>query len=155
MKKNLFFSQSETHTAKLCFSVVFKHFVEIHRELLFLVKKWLSEKRTEILRTLVFLNIFEKAQIQRKIWICLNNSFWSDQYKGTNINKNCFSPQSEPHSAKLCFSVVLKHFRGNSQRTSLLSPKSPISEKSTEILRKVVFLNMFEKGQILRKFGFV
>ena len=34
--------------------------------------------------------------------------------KGDNINKNCFSPQSEPHSAKLCLSVVLKHFWGNS-----------------------------------------
>ena len=34
--------------------------------------------------------------------------------KGININKNIFSPQSEPHTAKLCLSVVLKHFWGNS-----------------------------------------
>ena len=33
---------------------------------------------------------------------------------GININKNCFSPQIEPHTAKLCFSVVLKRFCGNS-----------------------------------------
>ena len=30
-----------------------------------------------------------------------------------------------------------------------------ISERCTEILRKFVFLNMFEKGQILRKIEFV
>ena len=40
--------------------------------------------------------------------------FWSNQLKEININKNCFSPQSEPHTAKLCLSVVLKHFCGNS-----------------------------------------
>ncbi len=38
--------------------------------------------------------------------------------------KNCLSPQSEPHTAKLCFSVVLKSFWRNSQRTSLFSQKS-------------------------------
>ena len=65
--------------------------------------------------------------------------------------KPCFSPQSEPHTAKLCFSVVLRHFCGNSQRTSLYGKKKMvISERSTIILRKLVFLNIFEKGQILR-----
>ena len=48
-------------------------------------------------------------------------------------------------------SVVLKHFVGNSQRTSLFSQKSGISERSTEILRKFVSLNMFENEEILRK----
>ncbi len=70
---------------------------------------------------------------------------------GGILTKTCFSPQSDPQTAKLCVSVVLKHFRGNLQRTSLFSQKMTISEKSTEIIRKVVFLNKFEKGQILRK----
>ena len=61
------------------------------------------------------------------------------------------SPQSEPQSAKLCFSVFLKHFLRNSQRTSLFNPKSCYLIKSTEIHRKFVFLNKFEKRQILRK----
>ena len=34
--------------------------------------------------------------------------------KGININKNSFSPQSEPDSAKLFLSVVLKNFWENS-----------------------------------------
>ena len=103
---------------------------EIHRELLFLDQKvTISERRTEILTKFVFLNMFENGQILRKIWICLNNSFWSNQWKGTNIKKICFSPHTVPHTAKLCFSVVLIFFRGNSQRTSLFSPKSDYLRK--------------------------
>ncbi len=43
-----------------------------------------------------------------------------------NINKNLFFISSEPHTAKLCFSVNLKHFSGNSQRTSLFSQKGTL-----------------------------
>ena len=57
------------------------------------------------------------------------------------------SRQSEPHTANLCFSVVLKLFQANTLQTSLFSQKMTISERSTEILRKFVFLNKFEKGQ--------
>ena len=38
---------------------------------------------------------------------------------------------------------------------SLFSQKMPISERSSEILRKHVFLNKFEKKLSRRKFGFV
>ena len=54
--------------------------------------------------------------------------------KVTNINKKNISPKSEPSTVKLCLSVVLKHFGGNSLRTFLLSHKMTISETSTEIL---------------------
>ena len=70
---------------------------------------------------------------------------------GKILTKTLFSPQNEPHTAKLCFSVVFKHFWANLQQTSLLVKKVIISESCTEILRKFVFLNKFEKGQILRK----
>ena len=33
--------------------------------------------------------------------------------KGIYINKKRFSPQSEPHTVKLCLSDVLKNFCGN------------------------------------------
>ena len=62
---------------------------------------------------------------------------------GQILTKNCFSPQNVPHAAKLCFPVVLKHFWANSPKTSLFSQKMTISERSTEILRKFVFLNKF------------
>ena len=70
---------------------------------------------------------------------------------GEILTKTYFSPQSEPHTAKLFFFVVLKHFGGNSQRTSLFIKRGTVAENSNEILRKFVFLNIFEKGQILRK----
>ena len=57
----------------------------------------------------------------------------------TNINQNCFSPHSEPYTAKLCFSVVLMHFWGNSQRTSLFSPKSDSLRKEHRNTQKVCF----------------
>ena len=105
-------------------------FGEIHRGLLFLDQKvTLSERRTEILTKFVFLNMFENRQTLRKIWICLNKCFWSNQWKGTNIKKICFFPHTVPHTAKLCFSVVLMLFRGNSQRTSLFNPKSDYLRK--------------------------
>ena len=65
--------------------------------------------------------------------------------------KKCFSPQSEQHTAKLYLSVVLKHFWSNSLRTFFLNIKVTKSETSTEILRKFVFLTMFERDKILRK----
>ena len=74
---------------------------------------------------------------------------------GEILINTCFSTQSEPHTAKLCFSVVLKHIWINSERTTLFGQKIVNSERSTEILRKFVFLNMFEKGNSSGKFGFV
>ncbi len=65
--------------------------------------------------------------------------------------KTCFSPQSEQPTANLFFFFFLKDFGGNSQRSSLFIPKMTISETSKEKLRKFVFLNKFDKGQILRK----
>ena len=45
------------------------------------------------------------------------------------LTKTCFSLQIQLHTAKLCFSVVLKYFWGNSQRTSLFSQKSEYLRK--------------------------
>ena len=62
------------------------------------------------------------------------------------LTKICFSPKSEPHTAKLGFSVVLKHFLGKFiENYSFFVKKVTISEISSEKLRK------FEKGHILRK----
>ncbi len=50
----------------------------------------------------------------KKIWICLNKCFYSKPQNWINITKNGFFPQSEPNTAKLCLSVALKNFGGNS-----------------------------------------
>ena len=58
---------------------------------------------------------------------------------GEILTKTCFSPLSEPHSAKLCFSVVLKFFGGNSQRTTPFSPISEYLRKEHRKTQKVWF----------------
>ncbi len=87
----------------------------------------------------------------RKIWICLKTVFDQTSKRGQILTKICFSPQNEPHTAKLCFAVVLKRFGVNSLKTSLFSQKMTLSERSSEILGKFLFLNKLEKGQIQRK----
>ena len=64
------------------------------------------------------------------------NFFWSNKRNGTNITKNCFAPQNQPHTAKQNFLGVLKHFH-------------PKLTKKNFCLR--FFLNEFEIGKILGK----
>ena len=65
---------------------------------------------------------------------------------GEILTKTGVSPQIEPHTAKLCFSVFLSIFGEINRELLYLVKKVAISERSTEILRKFVFLNMFRKG---------
>ncbi len=58
---------------------------------------------------------------------------------GQLLTKKSFSPQNELHTAKLCFSVVLKNFCRNSLKASLFIKKIAIPERSLEILRKITF----------------
>ena len=95
--------------------------------------------------------MFEKGKILRKIWICLNNYFDQTSQMVEILTKTSFSPQSEPHTAELYFSVFLKEFLENPQRTSLFSQKLAILEMSKEKLRKLCFFNIFENGKILIK----
>ena len=131
-------------------------FVEIQRKLLFLVKKvTFSEKRTEKLTKFVFLNMFENRQTLRKIWICLNNCFWSNLWNGGCINKKCFSPQSKPHTAKQFFLLFWSFFAGNSQRTSLFRPKSDYLRKENWNTHSLFFLTCLKMGKSWGEFGFV
>ena len=112
-KQKLFLPNVSHIQLNYAFLLFCSFFGEIHRELLFLVQKvTISEKSTEILRKFVFVNKFEKWQILKKIWICLT-VFEQTSKMGEILIKTCFSTQSEPHTAKLCFSVVLKHFVEN------------------------------------------
>ena len=55
--------------------------------------------------------------------------FLKKTLKGDIYYQNCFSPQSAPHTAKLCLSVVLKNFWGNLLKTYLFSQKSEYLRK--------------------------
>ena len=154
--KNCFSPKNEQHTAKISFFVIFKHFRgNSQRTSLFNQKSGYLRKENGNTQKVWFSKHVWKGWILCKIRICLNNCFWSNRSMGTYSNKNCFSPQSEPHTAKLCFSVLFKHFWRNSQRTSFFVKKVTITERSTEIHRKFVFLIMFVNGKSWLKFGFV
>ena len=129
------------------------HLGEIHRELLFLVQKWLT--CTEILRKFVFLNMFEKGQILRKIWMCLNNSFDEPSKRGQILTKNDFFPKVSHIQLNYVFRLFWSIFGEIQREIPFLIKKVTLSERSTKILRKFVFFNMFEKGKSWRKFGFV
>ena len=101
-------------------------------------KKKISETSTEILRKFVFLTMFEKWQILRKIWICLNIFFYQTSKRGHILTKTVFHPKL-CHIQLNCFSVVLKHFRGNSQRTFLFSQKSDYLRNEHWNTQKVCF----------------
>ena len=134
------------HTAKLCFSVVLKHFRgNSQRTSLFSPKSDYLRKNTELLWKFVFLNMFEKGQILKKIWICFKTLCDQTSKMEKIFKKTCFSPQYEPHTDKLCFSVVLKHFRGNSQKTSLLGQKVTFSKRNIEKLRNLFNLIFWKR----------
>ena len=141
-------SHIQLHYALLLFCTIFG---EIHKELLFFSTKWLSLKGVLKNSESLFFWTFLK---RGKSWVNLDlfkQLFLIKPVKGNNINKNCFSPKTEPTTTKLCFSVVLNHFGGSHRELLILVKKVAISERSTEKLRNFFFLNMFEKGQILRK----
>ena len=129
----------------LCYFWVFLG--KVTKNFSFQSKRWLSQKGALKYSESFFFNMFENGKILSNIWICLNNCFWSNQLKGTIINKDCFSPQSEPHTAKLCFSVVFKHFCWHSPRNYRFSQKS-------DYLRKEHW-NSLKRGKSWEKFGFV
>ena len=138
--KKCFSPVSEPHTAKLCFSVVLKHFLgNSQRTSLFSPKIDYLRKEPRNTQKFFFLNKFEKGKILRKIWICLNNFFWSNQKRGQILTKTVFLLKTSHIQTKLCFSVVLKHFLGNSQRTSLFSPKSDHLRKEHRNTQKFFF----------------
>ena len=130
-------------------------FVEIHRELPFLVQKWLSQKGVlKNSESLFFWTCLKRGKSWENLDLC-KQLFLIKPVKGDNINKKCFSHKSEQPTTKLCFSVVLNHFGGSHRELLILVKKVAISERSTVKLSKKNFLNMFEKGKSWGKFGFV
>ena len=79
-KKKKFLLKVSHILLNYAFLLFLSTFEEIHRELFFLViKVTIVETSIEKLRKFVFLTMFEKRQILRKIWICLSKYFWSNQ----------------------------------------------------------------------------
>ena len=119
---------------------------EIHRKNLYLVKKvTFSERRIENLRNLFNLIFLKRVNPEENLDL-FKQLLLIKPVKGDNIKKNYFSPQSEPPRAKLCFSVVLKHFGGNSEWSSLFSQKGGYLRKEHWNTQKVCFSKHVWKG---------
>ncbi len=87
----------------------------------------------------------------RKIWIYLNTVLDQTIKRGQILRKSVFLLKVSHIQINYAFFFVFKHFGENHRKVLFFCPKSDISEKCRETLRKFVFLNKFEKGQILRK----
>ena len=128
---------------------------EIHRKSFFLdIKVTISETSTEIFRKFVFLNMFEKGQ-SGEIWICLNKCFWSNHQKEIIIKKIVFLQKVSHILLDYAFLLFWSIFGEIHRELLFLVQKVTMSETSTEILRKFVFLTLFERGTSWWKFGFV
>ena len=76
IKKTVFLLKVSQMLLNYAFLLFWSILGEIHREPFFLdIKVTIAETNTEILRKFVILTMFEKGQILRNIWICLNNCF--------------------------------------------------------------------------------
>ena len=74
---------------------------------------------------------------------------------GQILTKKKNSPQNEPHTANVWFSVVLKHFRANSLKIPLFCQKSDYLRKDHKNTQKVFFLTNMNRGKPSRKLGFI
>ncbi len=105
------------------FLVLWSIFEEINWKPLLHQKVNVSEWSQELLRKLFFLNKFENGKILRKIMIWWKQLFLVKPVKWDKYWWKWFSASNDPHTAKLCFSCVLKNFRGNWQKLHFLDQK--------------------------------
>ena len=94
-----------------CFEEYLGKFTE---NISFQSKKWLSQKGAlKYSERLVFIPCLKGVSSNENMdWF--KQLFFIKLVKGDKYLQNCFSPQSEPNTAKLCLTLVLKHFGGNS-----------------------------------------
>ena len=103
-----------------------------------------SRKEAKNCSEIYFFQHIWKGQTLKKISFDENNFFLSNQWNGTNITKNYFLPQND--TAKLSFSVVLKHFCGNWLKTSLCVQKRDYLRKKLRITQRIIFSKQIWKG---------
>ena len=104
-----------SHTLLNYAFLLFLNFLgEIHREHFFIdIKVTISETSTEILRIFFFLPCLKRANYEENLDL-FKQLFLNKTSKVDKYYQKLFFPQSEPNTAKLCLSVALKNFEGNS-----------------------------------------
>ena len=118
-----------------CFEAISGKFIE---NFSFLVQKVTISEKAQKNTEFYFLNNLKSGKSWANFWFVYTTVFDQTSELGEILTKTSFSPQSEPHTTKLCSSVVLKHFGGNSQRTSLFCQKW-LSQKQAQNTDNVCF----------------
>ena len=91
-----------------CFEEFLGKFIE---NFSFLSESGYLRNRNEILRNLFFLPCFKWKNPEENLDL-FKQLFLIKSLKWDNINKKCFSRQSEAHTPKLCLFVVFEAFLG-------------------------------------------
>ena len=103
---------------------------EIHWQLFFLdIKVTIAETSPEILRIFVFLSIFWKGQILRKIWICINNCFDQTSKRWQILTKTVFLPILSQIQLNYAF-LLFWSINGENHRELFFLVKMWLSQKS-------------------------
>ena len=125
------------------------------RTSLFSQKMTISEGSSEILRKCVFLNMFEKGESCVKLRFIYTNLFYKTSIRVQILTKTVFLDKVSHIQLKYAFLLFGSIFGEIHRELLFLVQKVSISERSIEIHRKFVFLNMFEKGKSWLKLGYV
>ena len=120
-------------------------FVEIHRKILFLVKKVTISERLKYLERFFSQQVW-KGQIQKTIGICCKQLYLFKQKNVTNIKKTVCLLKMGHIPPNYTFLLFWSIFVLIDWKILFLVKKVTISERSTEKLRKFVFLEQARKG---------
>ena len=127
-------------------------FGEINWKILFLFKKFLSQKESQkYSERLLFSKSLKRRKARGKFGFGVNNSFVQSSKMGQLLTKNVFLHKMshiQINFAFLFFWIILGLIHW---KNLFLVQKVTISERRSKIRRKFVFLNKFEKERILRK----
>ena len=115
----------------------------------------ISETSTDILRKFVLLTMFESGKSWGNFGFVFITVFHQTSKRGQILTKTVFLPKVSHILLNYAFLLFWGLFGKIHRELFFLDIKVTIPETSTEILRKFVFLTMFERGKSWGNFGFV
>ena len=128
---------------------------EIHRELFFLdIKVTISETSTEILGKFVFLPCLKGANPEKNLDLYKQLFFDQTSERGQILTKTVFLPKMSHILLNYAF-LLFWSFLGEIHGELFFLDKMTISETSTDILRKFVFLPILKRVKSKGKLGYV
>ena len=118
---------------------------------LFSQKSDYLRKNFRYTRNIFFLNNLKRSKSREKLGFVFNTLFVQSSKIGQLKTKKLFLLKMSPIELNYAFLLFFGLFGEIHRKCLFLVQKVTISEISSEILRRFVFLNKFEKGQIRKK----